>query len=394
MEFEFTKEQQDFRQEVRNFFRKVPWIEIRRENKPFDLLSFYKEVTAKGWTGLLAPKEYGGQRKDAIYETIFAEEISYSEAPPDVILYFSMIEYCTNLVLRCATENQKKEYLPRVIRGELRATQMYTEPDSGSDLASVKTNAVRKGDYYIINGQKMFTSNIDSPYSILMARTDSYAPPEKGISLFILDNNAPGISYTFLKNICEIETTQVFLEDVKIHKENLIGEENKGWDYFLRTKDCYWHKARVWTYVNWQKMFDAIVQYVKNTRANGRLLSKNPAVRQQIAEMIIDLKALRLLIYRLSFMRSAGLDTLGLAAILKIIGDDAFLRLANNAMQILGLFGQLGGGTSYTPLSGMMEAMYRAAAIYHYVDSGGAVKAKDFLATYGLGLPELSRGDA
>jgi alkylation response protein AidB-like acyl-CoA dehydrogenase len=394
MEFEFTKEQQDFRQEVRDFFRKVPWLEIRRGNKPFDLPSFYKEVTERGWTGLLAPREYGGQGKDAIYETIFAEEISYSEAPPDVILYFSMIEYCTNLVLRCATENQKKEYLPRVIRGELRATQMYTEPDSGSDLASVKTSAVRKGDYYVINGQKMFTSNIESPYSILMARTDPHAPPEKGVSLFILDNNAPGISYTFLENICEIETTQVFLEDVKIHQENLIGEENKGWDYFWRTKDCYWHKARVWTYVNWQKIFDAIVQYVKKTRADGRLLSQNPAVRQKIAEMMIDLKALRLLIYRLSFMRSTGLDTLGFAAILKIIGDGAFLRLANNAMQILGLFGQLGGGTSHAPLSGMMEAMYRAAAIYHYVDSGGAVKAKDFLAAYGLGLPELSRGDA
>ena len=136
-------------------------------------------------------------------------------------------------------------------------------------------------------------------------------------------------------------------------------------------------------------MFDEIVDYVKNTQANGRSLNKNPVVRRKIAEMKIDLKALRLLIYRLSSMRSAGLDALGFSAVLKITGDKAFLRLANNAMQILGLVGQLGGGTSNTPLSGMMEAMYRATSIYHYVDSGGAVKAKDFLATYEFGLPEL-----
>jgi alkylation response protein AidB-like acyl-CoA dehydrogenase len=389
VEFGFIEEQQRFRQEVRNFCQNEPWGELEPEIVWFYSPSFYQKVAKKGWLGILFPKEYGGQGKDAIYEAIFTEEVSYSGAPLGLTLYSLTVHVFGSLILKCGTEQQRKEYLPRIIEGEIRAGQMYTEPEAGNDLASVKTRAVRQGNYYLVNGQKMFTTFVhhQNVYSILMARTDQDAPLEKGISLFILDNKTSGISYAPLLTTDGLRTNQVFLDDVKIPKENLIGEENKGWDYFMQTKAHYWHKGRPSGLGTYQRKFDSLTQYVRETQSNGHPLGENPAVRQKIAEMAIDLKVLRLLIYRVAWMLSKGLDALTFAAILKVLADDIQLRFDNNAMQILGLSGQLGGGASYAPISGIFEAAYVADVGRHVGDTYAT--AKNIVATYGLGLPEL-----
>jgi alkylation response protein AidB-like acyl-CoA dehydrogenase len=171
----------------------------------------------------------------------------------------------------------------------------------------------------------------------------------------------------------------------------------------MQIKPYYWHRGRVSMIANWQVTFDSILKHVRETEYNVHPLSKNPAVRKKIAEMAIDLKVSRLLIYRLAWMLSKGLDVSDCSTIHKIIGDNVFLRLGNNAMQVLGLAGQLGGevsflnlssgqlggGASYAPLSGMMEAMYRGVSHSHFAGSGGATTAKNFLAIHGLGLPEF-----
>jgi alkylation response protein AidB-like acyl-CoA dehydrogenase len=335
------------------------------------------------------PERYGGQGKDAVYENIFKEEAGYSGAPLGPP-YNVTVVLLGNLILKYGTEQQKKEYLPRIIKGEIISGPAFTEPEAGSDLASVQTRAIRQSECYIVNGQKMFTSfaHAQDGYLILMARTDPNAPLEKGISLFIMDNRTPGISYTPLITMGDIRTNQVFLDDVRIPVENLIGEENKGWDYFMQTKDYYWTKGGMYRLGSAQRMFDNIVQYVKETQNNGQPLSRNPLVRQKVTEMAIDIKACRLLYYRLAWMLSKGLDSLAFAALVKVFADDVCFKFSNSAMQILGLYGQLGRGSSYAPLSGIMEQIYPAKALHVFVDCGVLV-VRNLIATHGLGLPEF-----
>ena len=386
MDFKFSKEQEDFRQEVREFCSKEPWGEIVSE---LDFLSpsLWRKIGEKGWLGIAFPKEYGGLGKDEIYEAIFLEEMSNGGMPFGSVTYSVTVTLFANVIFRCGTERQKKEILPRVFKGEITATQMYTEPEAGSDLSSVSTTAVRQGDHYILNGQKMFSTLFEAPYSVLMAKTDTDAPPEKGISLFIFDKRSPGLSRTPIHTMFDCPTNQVFLDNVKIPAEDLIGEENRGWEYHLKTKPFYLHKGRVSMLVDSQKTLDSLVKYVKETEINGQPLSRNPAVRQKLAEMAIDIKAFRLLVYRMAWMLSEGLDVSDCATSLAVISNDISLRLGNKTLQVLGLLGQLGGGASYAPFSGMMEAIYRGGIISHF-NCGGSTVARNVLATERLGLPE------
>jgi hypothetical protein len=389
MEFGFTEEQQRFRQEVRDFCEREPWGEIATEIAPDYSPTFYRKVAEKGWLGLQFPKEYGGEGKDAIYDAIFAEEVGYTGAPIGS-LYSLTVFLFGNLIFKCGTEQQKKEYLPRIIRGEITAGQAFTEPEAGSDLASVQTRAVRKGDYYIINGQKMFTTyaHVQGGYSILMARTDPNAHREQGISLFILDNETPGISYTPLMSMGGSRTNQVFLDNVKIPRENLLGKENRGWDCFTQNKAYYWNKGRAYRLGRVEWMFDKVAQYAKETESNGHPLSHNSLIRQKLAEMVTDIKVMRLLTYRLAWMQSKDMDALTFAAIVKVFSDEALLRFTNSAMQILSLHGQLERGARDAPLAGVVEQAYRWDAIRHFLDSGGACVTRNFVAHHGLGLPE------
>lgn len=389
MEFGFTEEHKAFKQEIRDFCRSEPRGELTdiRGFSP----SFYQRIAEKGFFGLRFPRKYGGQEKDAIYEAIFLEEAAYNDAP--ITLYGTTVFYFANLILKFGSEQLKSKYLTRIIKGEITGGQAFTEPEAGSDLASVRCHAIRKGDYYIVNGQKMFISliNLRDGFSLLMARTDPNAALEKGISFLIMDNNTPGISYSPMVVMHEGTTHQVFLDNVKIPKENLLGEENKGWDYYMQTKAYYWNKLRAFQVGTMQRMFDSIVQYTKDAKSNGHPLCRDTLVRQKLAEMAIDIKVTRLLTYQMAWMTNKNLDTFNHGAILKVFGEEANLRFVNNALQILGLCGQLGKGAKHAPLAGMMEWEYRRNVNRHFSD-GGTILARNFIATRGLGLPESLHG--
>jgi len=393
MEFGFTEEQQSFRQEVREFCQREPWGKLAPELASGYSPSFYRKVAEKGWLGLQIPKRYGGQGKDDLYEAIFAEEVGYSGAPLGGSVYSVTFDLFVNLILECGTEQQKKEYLPLLIKGEITAGgRSLTETEAGADLASSQTHAIRKGNYYIINGQKMFASHthLDDGYSIIMTRTASNAPSEKGISLFIVDNKTPGISYIPLMGMGGVRTNQAFFDDVKVPAENLIGEENKGWDCFMQGRVYYCGKAaQAFRVGALQRMLDGIVRYTKETENNAYPLSHNPSVRQKLAVMAADVGTMRMLVYRLVWMLGKNLDALAIAYILKVFSDEAILRFDNSAMQILGLYGQLQAESVYTPLVGSMGEVYQADAIRHFV-SGGTSVTRNFIATHRLGLPSFS----
>jgi len=225
-----------------------------------------------------------------------------------------------------------------------------------------------------------------------MAKTDPHAPPGKGLSIFILENTVPGITCNVLKTMALWKTNQAFFDDVKVPKENLLGQENQGWDCLMRNKVWYWNKGRARRLGTLQRGFDIVVKYVKETESNGHPLSQDPLIRQKIANMAIDLHAIRLLTYRVAWMQSKGLDALSIEVIVKVIHDEVMLRFCNSAMQILGLAGQLQKDSKYAPLKGILQEAYIQNSLRNFYDGGGPCAIRSFIASYNLGLPENTWG--
>ena len=383
MNFWFTEEQEKFRQEIIDFCKTEPRGEI---TSPGFSPSFYNKVADKGWFGLPIPREYGGLGRDAIHRVIFMEEMAYWRAPILLGLYGRSMSLFGNICLKHGSEAQKKEYLPKLASGELIFGQTYTEPEAGTDLAAVQTRALRDGDYYIINGQKTFITG-EHKYTLLMARTDPNAPPERGISFFILDNSSPGMTSIPMTTMAGTQTSQLFLEDVKVPAENRLGEENRGWNYYMETKPLYLNKELGATVGVTRRALDELVRYVKETTRERELLSRSQLVRHKLAELATDIKAMRLLIYKMAWMQATGLDVSDMALITRVFDVETRLKFSRTAMRLLGLSGQLQAGSKYAPLGGMMERMYRGDALQLFT-RGSPSYTKTVIATHTLGLPE------
>jgi alkylation response protein AidB-like acyl-CoA dehydrogenase len=393
MEFGFNNEQRKLREEVRSFLKNKPWGEVVSEIAPGYSPSLYRKLGERGWLGFLYDKKFGGQGKDAICEAIVSEELGYAGAPVGSLYPTNVL--VGQLIANCGSEELKSRYLPRIIRGEIQATGVFTEPEAGSDLAQIQMRAVREGDHYILNGQKMFASFIQPApkYSIpilmlVMAKTDPLTPPGEGLSMFLLENTAPGITCSVLVSMAGWKTNQAFFDDVKVPKEDLLGRENHGWDCLMQNKVWYWNKGRARRLGTLQRGFDMLIKYVKERQS----LRQDPLVRQKIAGMAIDLHAVRLLTYRVAWMQSKGLDALSIEAIVKVIHDEAMLKFSNWAMQILGLMGQLTKESEYAPLKGVLEEAYVGEALRHFYDGGGPCALRSFIAAYNVGMPENTWG--
>lgn len=384
MDFQFTQDQERFRREVSDFCKKELQGEVL---SPATSPSFIQKVVEKGWLGLSIPREYGGLGRDAIYRVIFNEEMAYNRAPLSLTLYGRSCMVFGRICLKHGNEEMKRKWLPRMAGGEA-IGQCYTEPEAGTDITRIQTRAERRGDHYIVNGQKMFITTVHIlKHTLLLARTDQDVPPEKGLSMFIMDNTTPGISFTPLMGLGAYRTNQVFLDDVKIPCENLVGEENKGYDYYLEDKPFYLHKEQGAEGGMIRQGFESLVQYTRETRKGGKLLSQNPVVRQKLAEMATSIRAMWHLTYRMAWMETRGLDVSYIAPIARVFNVETWLKFNSVSMQILGLAGQLERGSKHAPLGGIMAWHYQHDAI-QYFTRGSPSYIKSMIATHGLGMPE------
>jgi len=384
IDFRFTKEQEAFRQEVIGFIK----AELSGETNALAVRSsFVPKLAEKGWLGLTIPKEYGGLGRDAVYLAIFNEEMAYNQAPISLGLYGRSNSVFGKICLQHGSEEQKQKWLPRLARGEAFG-QCYTEPEAGTDITRIQTRAVRHGDYYLINGQKMFiTTTHILRHTLLMAKTDPDAPAESGFSMFIMDNKSPGISITPLMGMGGYRTNQLFLDDVEVPAENLIGEENKGYDYYLENKPFYLNKEKGAELGSLKRNFEHLVKYIKETTKDGHLLADNPMVRQKLAEMATNIRAVQHMTYRMAFMETQGLDISYTASIARVFIVEAWLRFNSVAMQLLGLSGQLQRGAHYAPLGGTINWHYEYDALQFFT-RGSPSYTKSVIATHDLGLPE------
>jgi len=358
MNFSFSKEEEDFHEEIRQFLRReselVEQVRIEIDDGagqgPWSK-ELIRKLGAKGYLTPSWPEKYGGLGKPPIYTYIAHEEIAYLVGA----LIIVGVTFTGPSILLFGTEKQKEEYLPKIARGEVLFALGYTEPQAGSDLVALEMRAVREGDYYIINGQKTFnTAPHFADYHWLAARTDPSASKHRGISLFIVDLKSPGISIRPMIGLGKFRVNEVFYDDVKVPKENLVGEENRGW-YHMSTALSL---ERTWLVGITQRDFDELLSYARSTEQDGRLLADDPMIKQEMAQLAIEIEMARLLALRVTCLRDKGTAADCEAAMSKMFGSEVQYRLEDEWMKILSLYGSLEMGSAGVPLDGRVSRWY------------------------------------
>jgi hypothetical protein len=377
MEFRFSAEDEAFRQEVRAFIRaELPKV---REGE-----SFTKKLAAKGWLTMSWPKEYGGQGAPHLRQLVYNEEMAYHRAPGQTM---GADRVGPTLIL-FGTEEQKAQFLPAIVRDEITWCQGFSEPGSGSDLASLQTRAVRDGDCWVINGQKIWTSNAQrADYMILLARTDPDAPKHRGITYFLVDMKLPGITVRPLVQMTgQAGFNEVFFDDVRVPANMVVGEVNRGW--YVSTATLDFERSGIGRVIGGLRTFEEVVAYAKATPARdsggGTLFDRAP-VRLALADVALSFEVGRLMSYRVAWMQSRGLVPNYEASMAKTFGTELHQRMARVAYTTLGLRGQLLGG-EWAPLEGQIP-MTVLQAVSLTIAAGTSEINRNIIATRGLGLP-------
>ena len=387
MDFRFSKEEEEFRKELGEFLDKELTEEIARQNWEDKGLGpegreFARKLGAKGWLGLGWPEEYGGSGGSPMYEFILVTELARRGAhvPNDIARLMG-----GPTILRHGSDELKKEFLPRIARGEIEFALGYTEPQAGSDLAALEMRAVEDGDCYIMNGQKMFNTECHyADYHWLAARTDPDAPRHRGISLFVVDMNSPGITIRPLWTMSGERTNEVFYDNVRVPKKRMVGEINKGFYYIITALNH--ERLTVYTIERLYPILNGLIQYAQETQYNGKPLAKDPMIRRKLAQMAIEFEVGRMIEYQAYSMICEGRELGYQSGVAKVFSSEMQQRLTNVGMQVLGQYGQLQEGSKWAPLKGKIEREYRASYLTT-LGAGSSEIIRNIIAQRGLDLP-------
>jgi len=398
MDFRLTEKQEALKQQFEDFFK-----EIMKEAPPeygrggleaiYDTeegFQFHKYVAKKlgekGWIARPWPKKYGGQDAPIIEQLIFNEVREKHRAPG--IDNFGVGMFAPTLLLG-ATEEQKERLLPPIAKGEVIYCQGWSEPNAGSDLASLQTKAIRDGDHYVINGQKIWTTGAHrADCMFLLARTDPNEKRHKGLSVFHLPVNLPGIEMRPIKYMDNKHLyNEVFFTDVRVPASDRIGEENDGWRLTRDTMN--FERSGVGKYAQCENGLNELIAYVKTTKRDGKFLCEDPVVRQKIAKLFIDLQCGYMLAYKIGWMQDkAGLSFAASAASeSKVFGTELIQRFANYGTEIMGLYGQL-EKSKWAPMEGSMVEDYQFC-VGSNIAAGTSEIQRNLIAWVGLELPRF-----
>jgi len=392
MNFCFTEEQEALRQEVRDFLKKevppdktwVEWDEIYGDDEMWRISrETARKFGEKGWLAFSWPKEYGGSGRSHVDACILGYEIAYHRATGIDMQGTKMLGPS---IIFFGTEEQKKQHLGPIARGEIVWCEGYSEPEAGSDLSSLKTRAVEQGDHYVINGQKVWTSGAHrADWMFLLARTDPDVKKSKGLTLFLIDMKTPGIEVRPLQSILgQNGFNEVFLEDVKVPKENILGEVNQGW--LVGNAVLSFERSMVELVATTQRYLDDLVEFAINDPIGRRLLAQNPSLRHKFAEMRIGTEVARLLNYRIAWMQDAGLSPDMEAAMSKVFISELLQTLMDAGMDLLGLYGPLRRHSPRVCLRGMIPGE-ATGVLGIKIAAGTSEIMRTIIATRGLGLP-------
>ena len=389
MNFEFTQEEEAFRGEVRKFIEKeysTEWRERVRgfmdsysgtSDKEWEFVrAMAGELGARGWLSLAWPEKYGG-RGSPFLQYILTEELGYSGCPGWDHFGVGML---APTLINLGTEEQKERFLPGIAKGETFWCECLSEPNAGSDLASLQTRAVEKDDHFFINGQKTWTSAAHrADWAIVLARTDPQQPKHKGLSFFLVDMKTPGITVNPIANMAgHHEFNEVFFDDVQVPKENLVGGENQGWRVIMALLD--FERFCIPVFAIARRNLEDILNYTRERKPI------NSVLRNRLAELIVECEVGRLIHCRVVWMHSKGIIPNYEAAMNKLYTLELAQRVALAGMQVLGSYGGLLPGVKWAPLGGRLPLIY-LRSIGYTLEMGTSEIDRDIIALRGLGLP-------
>ena len=394
MDFKFSAEEEEFRREAKDWIKTaIParWNEIptgywQETDESWKITrEFQKKLGAKGWLAPAYPKEYGGAGLSHIKRLILAEELTYANAPMGVEAEIT-VNWVGMALQHFGNDQQKKDFVSRVAKGDLIFCLGYSEPNAGSDLASLQTKATEKGDEFIINGQKIWCSFAHyADYCWLAAITDPDAPKHRNMSMFVVDMKTPGITIRPLINIIGAHSfNEVFFDDVHVPKENLVGVKNNGWFQLAMALD--FERSGVQTAAGNQMILNALLYYAKNNKRAGRLLIDNPALRSELAEMAVNIEVARMLCYRIAWIYSVGGHSSYESSQAMLFGSDLLRKISDTGMKVLGQYGQLMTDSKLTVGKADIARNY-LASLSIGVGGGTNEIQKNIIAMRGLGLP-------
>ena len=399
MEFRDSPEEAAFRQGVRDFVdesfdpRLVPegWQQYpdpRDETEAGLLREWRGALGERGWIAPHWPRDFGGAGLTAMEQFIFNEEMAKIRAPEVGGIGMNMVG---PTLIRHGSEQQKETHLPRITSNRAIWCQGYSEPGAGSDLASLQTRALRDGDEYVLNGQKVWnTVGHKADWMLLLARTDPEAPKHRGITMFLLDMKTPGITTQPIvtaketPGIVEWDINEVFFEDVRIPATNRVGEENQGWYYATTLLDL--ERSRIGASIALLQEVESLVEYVRAGQRGEQPLAEGQGRVRELTDAAIAAQVSRLMAYRVVSMLKRGDLPNYEASIKKLFTSETAQGVTRTAMKLIGLYGNLWRTSASAPLEGRIP--YRYVAMVPTTIAGGTSEIqRNIISTRGLGLP-------
>jgi len=387
----YTAEQETLRRELRAYYARLLTPDARAAvhaglGVGEATRAVVRQMGRDGWLGIGWPAEYGGQGRSSIEQFIFFDESMRAGAPVPMLT----INTVAPSIMKFGTAEQKQFFLPRILRGEIHFCIGYTEPGAGTDLASLQTRAVRDGDHWVVNGQKVFTSLAsDADYIWLAVRTDPAAPKHKGISLFAIDMKTPGIRVDPMHLLSEHDINTTFYEDVRVPATALVGGENNGWK--LITNQLNHERVTLCSPGILEKAFqDTRAWAQRTTLADGRRVIDQEWVQTNLARVWTGLEFLRLINWKVAWTATQERLDVADASTIKVWGTEWYVESFRLLMEVLGPRAYLKHGSPEAVLAGHIENLYRSLIILTFGGGTNEIQ-RDLIGLFGLGLPRVPR---
>jgi len=390
MRFQDTPELADWRKVVKEFVD-TNWRVAGKtddDDNPFEgevdenrTTKWLDKLGANGWLAPAWPKKYGGADMSVLEQFVLNQELHEAGAPTSR----QMLNLVGPTIMLHGTDEQKAEHLPPMLRGEVAWCQGFSEPGSGSDLASLQTRAVRDGDEYVVNGQKIWTSGAHrADWMFVLTRTDPDAPKHRGISYLLLDMKQPGVSVRPLINMANGHVfNEVFFEDVRVPVRNRIGEENRGW--YVGTTTLDFERSNIARAITARKSIGKMANYVRSRAASGQPVPNS--YRMEIADRAVETSVCELLSFVvISIQAKGGVPNME-ASMCKMYGSELSQRIAWTKMHLTGMYGQERKPSGLQDAHGMNAAMDYMSTVPATIAAGTSEIQRNIIATRGLGLP-------
>jgi alkylation response protein AidB-like acyl-CoA dehydrogenase len=391
MEIGYTEEQQALQRELRAYYAELLTPEVEEQLAVGggigpDMRRVVKQMADDGWLGIGWPKEYGGQGRSAIEQFIFFDESMRAGAPVPMLT----INTVGPTIMDFGTPEQKADFLPRILAGDIHFCIGYTEPNAGTYLAALQTRAVRDGDEYVINGSKIFTSLAGgADYIWLATRTDPEVAKHKGISMFIVPMDTPGIKVVPMQLLGGHNINYTFYEDVRVPATSLVGGENNGWT--LITNQLNHERVTLCSPGIIERALADTRAWAQATKlADGRRVIDQEWVQVHLARIHAKLEFLKLINWKVAWTATQGHLDVADASTTKVFGTEFYMEAFKLMLEVVGQAGYLTRGSPDAVLAGRLEMYARSLVILTFGGGTNEIQ-RDLIAIFGLGLPRSLR---